>query len=104
MTKTRLLTIVAVVVTLAPASWAQAPEGWTVPRTADGRPDLQGIWASDSATPLQRPEALGGRTTLTDEEVAALEAHAVAYAAQGGDAVFGDSVFLSALALSLKHI
>ena len=98
MTKTRLLTIVAVVGTLAPASWAQAPEGWTVPRTADGLPDLQGIWASDSATPLQRPEALGGRTTLTDEEVAALEAHAVAYAAQGGDAVCGDSVFLSALA------
>ncbi len=35
----------------------QAPDGWTVPRTPDGRPDLNGIWANDSATPLQRPEA-----------------------------------------------
>ena len=51
----------------------QAPDGWTVPRTADGRPELNGIWANDSATPLQRPEVLGDRTTLTDQEVAALK-------------------------------
>ena len=76
----------------------QAPEGWTAPRTADGRPDLGGVWASDSATPLQRPEDLGDREFLTDEEVAALAAHANEYSAVGGDAVFGETPFRRALA------
>ena len=76
---------------------AQAPDGWTVPRTPDGRPDLQGVWASDSATPLERPEAVGDRETLTDEEVAALAAHAFDYSAVGGDAVFGETPFRRAL-------
>ena len=71
---------IVLVTTVAPSGWAgQAPDGWTVPRTADGRPDLQGIWANDSATPFQRPEALGNRATLTDEEVAAMQAYAVEY-------------------------
>jgi len=77
---------------------AQAPEGWEVPRLADGRPDLQGIWASDSATPLQRPEELGDREFLTDEEVASLAAHASEYSTVGGDAVFGETPFRRALA------
>ena len=76
----------------------QAPDGWTVPRTSDGRPDLQGTWSSDSATPLQRPEALAARVTLSDDEVAALQAHATESLNGGGDAVFGDTVFLRALA------
>ena len=84
---------------VAPAlAAAQAPEGWTVPRLADGRPDLQGVWASDSATPLQRPEELGDRESLTDEEVATLAAHASEYSAVGGDAVFGETPFRRALA------
>ena len=93
-----LAVLVMATMAAAPGVAGQTPAGWVVPRTADGRADLQGIWASDSATPLQRPEALGDRATLTDEEVAALEAHAAEYARQGGDAVFGDSVFLAALA------
>ena len=76
----------------------QAPDGWTAPRTADGRPDLGGVWASNSATPLQRPEELGDREFLTDEEVAALAAHATEYSAVGGDAVFGETPFRRALA------
>ncbi|MCY4122807.1 MAG: hypothetical protein OXG72_18010, partial [Acidobacteria bacterium] len=93
----RCVAVVALVAVPAMAA-AQAPDGWEVPRLADGRPDLQGIWASDSATPLQRPEELGDREFLTDEEVAALAAHASEYSAVGGDAVFGETPFRRALA------
>ena len=103
MNKLRIVTVMTILVVSAvlavPAAVAaQALEGWTVPRTADGRPDLQGVWASDSATPLERPEGLGDRETLTDEEVAALAAHAFDYSAVGGDAVFGETPFRRALA------
>ncbi len=93
-----LVTAVAVMTTVAVVAAGQAPDGWTVPRTPDGRPDLNGIWANDSATPLQRPEVLGDRTTLTDEEVAALKTASAEALGEGGDAVFGDAVFLKALA------
>jgi hypothetical protein len=91
--------IVSTVLAAVPAlTVGQTPDGWTVPRTADGHPVLQGIWANDSATPFQRPEALGDRATLTDEEVAAMLAYTVEYDQAGGDAVFGDTPFLRALA------
>ena len=66
----------------------EAPDGWEVPRLPDGRPDLQGIWANDTATPLQRPETLGDRATLTEEEVAALQEHAAEIIGSADDAVF----------------
>src|SRR5579863_5279546 len=46
---------------------------WTAPRTVDGQPDLQGVWANNIATPLERPKELEGRASLTDQEVAALK-------------------------------
>ena len=35
-----------------------------------GDPDLQGFWTNTTTTPLQRPDDLAGKTTLTDEELA----------------------------------
>jgi hypothetical protein len=45
----------------------------SVPRTADGRPDLQGLWSNATTTPLERPATLAGKQELTDEERAALQ-------------------------------
>ena len=99
MRRQSLVTLVtAAIVAAASVAAGQAPDGWTAPRTADGRPDLGGVWASDSATPLERPEGLGDRAFLTDEEVAALAAHANEYSAVGGDAVFGETPFRRAFA------
>ena len=44
---------------------------WVVPRTPDGRPDLQGNWTNATITQIQRPEGLA--PVLTPDEVAALE-------------------------------
>ena len=49
-----------------------ASESWTAPRTPDGRPDLQGIWTTQTFTPLQRPERFAGKEFLTEEEAAQL--------------------------------
>lgn len=54
-----------------------ATQGWAVPRTNDGHPDLQGVWLNNIAVPLQRPAEFADRATLTDEEVAVLRTRAV---------------------------
>ena len=45
----------------------------TIPRLPDGRPDIGGFWSNNTATPLQRPQALAGKEFLTDAEAKALE-------------------------------
>ncbi len=41
---------------------------WSVPRTPDGKPDLQGIWSNATQTPLIRPADLGEKRFFTEEE------------------------------------
>ncbi len=46
---------------------------WTLPRTPDGRPDLQGYWTTQTFTPLERPDHLADRESFTEEEWAFLQ-------------------------------
>ncbi len=50
-----------------------AQEDYTVPRTWDGSPDLQGVWRNATVTPLERPTALGDKRAYTREEALELE-------------------------------
>ncbi|HLK50740.1 MAG TPA: hypothetical protein VKT49_21515 [Bryobacteraceae bacterium] len=58
---------------------AQAPSKaapgakWSVPRTPEGHPDLEGVWDAASMTPLERPAELGDKEFYTPEEIAAYE-------------------------------
>ncbi len=57
-----------------PKQPGSAKTPWTPPRTADGQPDLQGVWSNASIIPLERPKELEGKQFLTPEEMAAYEA------------------------------
>jgi len=73
---------------------------WKVPRTPDGKPDLQGVWSNNSVTPMQRPTQWQDKEQLTDEEVRELPTLLAKYVDEGGDAIFADFV---QLALNLKE-
>jgi hypothetical protein len=74
---------------------AQSGSGWTVPRTPDGHPDLQGVWANNGITPMTRPTQWKDKDHLTDAEVEDLKATLAKFVDQGGDAIFGSVVQLA---------
>ena len=58
----------------APSAAAQeetaSDPAYRAPRTADGHPDISGIWTNDTLTPLERPARLGDKAFYTEEEAA----------------------------------
>ena len=91
-----LFTLAIALAAGAPAFAQTDDANWTLPRTPDGQPDLQGVWANNNATPLERPPEWAGKERLTDEELAALQV-AAQEAVDDGDALFGDQLVLAAI-------
>ena len=68
----RILGLACAMVALAPAAVTGQD---AVPHTPDGQPDLEGVWNFSTATPMERPEELADKETLTSEEAAVWEAN-----------------------------
>ncbi len=68
--------LAAAAVLVAAPLGAQAPArktAFSMPRLADGHPDLQGIWTNATITPLERPPQFAGKLTVSDAEAAKFE-------------------------------
>ncbi len=70
----------------------------TAHRTADGQPDLEGVWSTASVTPLERPPDLGAKEFFTKEEAEAyqkkmLAAHEVVAPGTYGDVHYNMAQF-----------
>jgi hypothetical protein len=75
---TTVVTVVVLAVGPAAAQQAKAPvkapaKKWTLPHTAWGDPDLQGVYTFATDTPIQRPTTLGHKDSYTEEEQKQLE-------------------------------
>src|SRR5262245_15542539 len=100
--RARYLVVLSIAVTVASVvatpQTRSAAAGTPPALTSDGHPDLQGIWLSNAATPLERPKQLEGREFLTDEEVAVLKQRYDKLFTDGSsDFAGGDNAFLAAL-------
>ncbi len=72
----RLLLLAFVVQTATPTithrdHWPAYGQRPSVTTTADGHPDLQGIWSFATLTPLERPREFAGREYLTEADAKA---------------------------------
>jgi len=90
---TALAAVIAVVLaapvhgqTTAQKSTAAAPKASAIPRTADGHPDLSGVYSNATTVPLARPADLGAKEFYASaEEKAQLDAaRAAAQTGRGG--------------------
>ncbi|HLG96846.1 MAG TPA: hypothetical protein VKX49_11095 [Bryobacteraceae bacterium] len=68
-----LLAVTSLSAQSAPAR-VSAPKAGAVPRSADGHPDLSGIWSNATRTPFERPAVFQGKPTISDEEARKWEA------------------------------
>jgi hypothetical protein len=73
--------LIASVQAQAPAAQGRAAKKAPVKaaalRTADGQPDLQGVWSFATVTPMERPSELGEKEFLSDVEAADFETQAL---------------------------
>lgn len=67
------ITMLMALATMVTSAFAQVGR-WTPPRTADGQPEIQGMWSNASIIPLERPAELQGKQFFTPEELEAWEA------------------------------
>jgi hypothetical protein len=63
------------------AGTAAAAPKYQAPRTAEGHPDLQGIWTNATLTPVERPAALGNTLVLDEQEALKMEQRMKQFAA-----------------------
>ncbi len=73
MSYTHALTPFLLAAILAPSTHAQSLDARSM-ETPDGQPDISGTFTFRTLTPLQRPQALAGKTELDAEEAAQFEA------------------------------
>jgi hypothetical protein len=66
--------LLALVLTAAGVSAAGPEAKYKTPRTADGKPDLQGLWNFSSDVPLERPLSVADKKLFTREELEAQKA------------------------------
>ena len=69
-----VFTLLALIWPVTPVAAQGEPSRTPVARTADGQPDLGGVWDFRTITPLERPVELADQEFLSDEEIAAFEA------------------------------
>ena len=72
-----------------------ADTSYKAPRTADGHPELQGVWSNNSVTPMTRPAQWKDKAVITEQELKDLQAFMAENVSDGGDAVFQNQIQLA---------
>ena len=73
--------------TLITVGTVYAQSSYQAPLTIDGHPDIQGVWANNTVTPVQRPDVFEGREFLTAEEMQIISTRAGEITADTDDAL-----------------
>jgi len=74
----------------------QGSSTWAPPRTPDGHPDLQGVWANNGITPMTRPTQWKDKGPyLSSADVEDMKQTLAKFVDQGGDAIFGNVIQLA---------